>query len=340
MNEEEGHQREIDGTHNEFVSRATQDWAGKPEVPALDSPPAQQADPYGGFDKGEDYRLRQFEVNIIDGEPYVNGGSVIYREEDTQIHKILTVLKGPSTVGEYIYAAHTATSNCIITTEFIGDADPEKPDEIGEDDEDSIYYTKLAKIDGPAIIEQYIDGPIWLGIVMPCEDSSSSEESSVESSSEESSVESSSEDSSGDLGSDSKDTAIVKCSKHPEGNAAFYCREHTGVIFDDDFKVKVSGRKTRAKIDPYYLECLEERSAKVLVSGDTGWAAGYVKDGYVIITTSFLPWCRPKVVMVMVTGPRLGFKDTRMEPRTDKQRMENNERLRNNYTPNEINKRK
>lgn len=160
-------------------------------------------------------------------------------------------------------------------------------------------------------------------IIICCETSPSSVSESDESGPGESGPESNGE---------SKDTAIVPVSFYDTGFAALYVVESPNVEFQDVSSRWIKGkRRANFPIDQRYLEVVEESTIRVVVSGDSGWAAGYVSGGRLYVTTSCIPWERPQHVTFFITGIRKGFAGTRFGKRDQGQFERNEKRLKEAY---------
>ena len=132
----------------------------------------------------------------------------------------------------------------------------------------------------------------------------------------------------------SKDTAIVPVDFYSTGYAALYCLESPAVEFVDTTQrtLKKGRRVQEFKIDTRFVKVNEPDLFRVVGSGDKGWAGFEIVDnGWVRVTTSWLPWLRPKNVTYTITGVRKGYPNTRYGPRTREQFIANNLRLENAY---------
>lgn len=204
------------------------------------------------------------------------------------------------------------------------------------EDGDHILYIKVAKIEDNVASIQYQEGPIWINLnrsTPAC--ASSSSESSVVSSNMSPSGSGSGSGGDGSGGGDSKSTAIVPVPDwfHQGGErfAALYIKESPEVKFDDDFTVPVTERQTRVRLDPRFVVVCEPGTLRVVVSGDSGWAAGRIDGPDVLITCSSEPTERPSHVTVYVVGTRRGFKGTRFAPRTKEQFTANEAYINSHY---------
>lgn len=186
-------------------------------------------------------------------------------------------------------------------------------------------------------------GPIVLSDTC-CGSSSSSDDSSDDSSSP-SSDDSSSDDSSGpssggsggsgqpsDSGSD-KSTAIVPASWLVQGYTAVFTMESPEVVFRDLFRdVPITGRVTRCRIDPRFIEVCAPGTLRACgITSDAPVALGVtIDDGWLIITSPLM--CRPKIAQVEITGVRKGFVGMRF-PARDREQFEANEATLNSAYP-------
>jgi len=114
---------------------------------------------------------------------------------------------------------------------------------------------------------------------------------------------------SGSSSGSSKDTAIVPASWTDGGYAALFTMEAPEVLFFDRVQIRPTGRRTRVKIDPRFLEVCERDSVEVYsVAPDRAAHVGARVEGdAVVLECARVRALRPRMVNVLVVGVRKGF---------------------------------
>ena len=139
--------------------------------------------------------------------------------------------------------------------------------------------------------------------------------------------------SSPDSSESSKSTAIVPAPWLGEdGFAALFIHEMPEVRFDDVMTVPLDGRITKCAMDGRYVQVCHPGSIQVCGwSGDRPGNLGFrVEGGFVVIEAG--RFCRPREVVIRLTGVRLGFQGLRLPSRTREQ-FEANEAFINSAYP-------
>ncbi len=170
------------------------------------------------------------------------------------------------------------------------------------------YFLKLGAVPEDDDIEQIINSDIyWCPMLFTGEGGGSGSGSDDDSG-----------DDSGDSG-ESKSSAIVKAEFSSTGYTALFVEEAPEVLFNDVMRVPVRGRRTVVQIDPRFrLVC--EPGSLVVVSACPNAPAmvGASIDGDMITICVSTPILRrrPSMVVLRITGIRLGFAGLRFPNRT------------------------